>query len=95
MSNGKMIKHLQLLRPTAAQNDIKESVQIAQGDLRKAQTHIEFYSDLAGKGAHVYFGTRDVLCRGIQKPLDYNEQIWVSANQCQVMTSCEQNIRAK
>ena len=67
----------QLLRPTAAQNDIKESMQIAQGDLRKAQTHIDFCSDLADKGAHVYVGARDVLCRGIQKPLDYNERIWL------------------
>ena len=56
MSNDKMIKNLQLLRPTAAQNCIKESVQIAQGDLRKAQTHIDVYSDLADKGAHVYLG---------------------------------------
>ena len=66
-------------------------MQIAQGDLRKAQIHIDFYSDLADKGAHVYFGTRDVLCRGLQKPLDYNERIWVSENQCQVMTSCEKH----
>ena len=41
-------------------------MQIAQGDLRKAQIHIDLYSGLADKGAHVYFGTRDVLCRGIQ-----------------------------
>lgn len=91
LTHTEMTQSLQTLHPTATPDQIKRATQLANGDLRKAQIHINSRSNYTDNSKHVYFDVQDALCKGVRKELDYHSRQWLSENHLQVGRSIEEH----